>query len=111
MHASKRILFGTVWLSLAAVPRLFAAADAPPTATPQKLSPILTNIVFDADTKTYNAKLGEESVAFKFLLTNTWTNEITVDRMETSCGCTVAKMPSYAVARSARRHRPNRCYD
>ena len=111
MHASKRTLSCAVWLSLAVGPRLFAAADAPPTATSQKLSPILTNIVFDADTKTYNAKLGEESVAFKFLLTNTWTNEITVDRMETSCGCTVAKMPSYPWHVPPGGTGPDRCYD
>ena len=94
MHALKRTIFCAVWLSLVVVPRLFAGGETPYT-TPQKLSPILTNLVFDADTKTYDAKVGEESAAFIFKLTNSWTNEITVDRIETSCGCTVAKMPSY----------------
>lgn len=63
---------------------LFATEDAPP---------VLDRLVFDADTKLYDAKLTDLTAVFKFNITNTWTNEITIDRLKTSCGCTVASLP------------------
>jgi hypothetical protein len=35
--------------------------------------------------------IGGASVVFKFNITNLWTKVITVDRAETSCGCTLAR--------------------
>lgn len=51
-------------------------------------------IVFDSETKTYDAKIGEPSAPFVFNLTNVWTNEVVIERTQTSCGCTVAQLPS-----------------
>jgi mono/diheme cytochrome c family protein len=53
----------------------------------------LPTLVFDSETKTYNAKAGEAQAPFVFNLTNVWTNEVVIERTETSCGCTVAKLP------------------
>ena len=51
-------------------------------------------IVFDSETKTYDAKVGEASAPYVFNLTNVWTNEVIIERCQTSCGCTVAQLPS-----------------
>jgi len=53
-----------------------------------------SKLVFDAMTKEYDATLTDTMADFKFNITNTWTNEITIDRVQTSCGCTVATLPS-----------------
>jgi mono/diheme cytochrome c family protein len=50
-------------------------------------------LVFDSETKTYDAKVGEASAPFLFNLTNVWTNEVVIERTQTSCGCTVAQLP------------------
>ncbi len=82
--------------------RLFAAQDtsapeaAPPlkSANPKHKPSVAANLVFDADTKYCDAKLTDTNVVFKFNLTNIWTNEITIDRVESSCGCTLGTLPS-----------------
>lgn len=51
-------------------------------------------LVFDSEVKTYDAKPGEASAPFVFNLTNVWTNEVIIERTQTSCGCTVAQLPS-----------------
>ncbi len=51
-------------------------------------------LVFDADSKEYSAKQGELEAHFTFSVTNTATTNIVVTKVETSCGCTVAKLPS-----------------
>ena len=103
MHALKRSLLLAGWLSVVVVPGLFAAQDstAPEAAVPPKtaVSPkrkpsVASNLVFDADTKYFAAKLTDTNALFEFNLTNIWTNEITVDRIETSCGCTLGTLPS-----------------
>lgn len=50
-------------------------------------------LVFDSETKTYDAKVGEAEAPFIFNLTNVWTNEVIIERCQTSCGCTVAQLP------------------
>ncbi|MGZ5517456.1 MAG: DUF1573 domain-containing protein [Limisphaerales bacterium] len=59
------------------------------------LRPVITlpTLMFDSETKTYDAKVGQAEAPFAFNLTNVWTNEIVIDRTATSCGCTVAKLP------------------
>jgi mono/diheme cytochrome c family protein len=49
--------------------------------------------VFDAETKEYSAKVGEGTANFTFNLTNVSSSEVLVNRVSTSCGCTVAKLP------------------
>lgn len=101
MQASRRLLLRTVWLVVAVTLGSLVAyrASARQEATPAKPAAkhrvsVLTNLVFDADTKSHDAELGDTNAVFQFNVTNTWTSEITIDRIETSCGCTAASMPS-----------------
>jgi len=55
--------------------------------------PSCPTLVFDAETKQYDAKPGEMIAPFTFNLTNVWTNEIKIDQVHASCGCTTAKLP------------------
>jgi len=50
-------------------------------------------LVWDAETKEYNAKTGEVSATFTFNLTNVSPAEVVINTVSTSCGCTVAKLP------------------
>jgi mono/diheme cytochrome c family protein len=63
------------------------SAPAPVIAKPLPL-------VADSDVKEYTSKPGEVSAQFDFTLTNPLTNAVTVNEVRTSCGCTVAKLPS-----------------
>jgi mono/diheme cytochrome c family protein len=49
--------------------------------------------VFDAESKTLDATAGETNLTFRFAFTNTSAAEVTIDRVQTSCGCTTAKLP------------------
>jgi len=51
-------------------------------------------LVADADVKEYTAKPGETNAQFTFTLTNTSPTDVTVSEVHTSCGCTVAQLPS-----------------
>ena len=48
--------------------------------------PSVPILVFDAETKQYDASPGEATAPFTFNLTNVWTNEIIIDRVQASCG-------------------------
>lgn len=50
-------------------------------------------LVFDAETKRYDAAPGEADAPFTFNLTNTWTNEVVIHRVQASCGCTTVDLP------------------
>jgi mono/diheme cytochrome c family protein len=74
--------------------------SAPP-ASP-RVSPPVNNVagqyagaalVFDAETKQYDASPGEAIAPFVFNLTNAGPNEIVIERVHASCGCTTASMP------------------
>lgn len=79
------IVTGSILLSL----RLFA--QTPPIDNGGAVGKTL---VFDADTKQYNASPGEGIAPFVFNLTNVWTNEIVITGVKASCGCTTASMPA-----------------
>ena len=49
-------------------------------------------IAFDGEQKEYNAKHDEINVPFKFTLTNISTGDVTIMHVQTSCGCTTAKI-------------------
>jgi mono/diheme cytochrome c family protein len=66
---------------------LFGAINNP-------VTPNFPTLVFDAETKQYDAKPGETIAPFTFNLTNVWTNEITITQVHASCGCTTAKLPA-----------------
>ena len=50
-------------------------------------------LAWDTQTREIHAKDGEQSVDFRFALTNAWTNAVTITGTKTSCGCTVARLP------------------
>ena len=67
----------------------------PPSLAPGQMAvaPTTPTLAFDAESKRYDASPGEEVAPFTFNLTNVWTNEIIVDRVQGSCGCTKATLP------------------
>jgi len=75
-----------------AVPLPVPTPQLPPVAPPVAPQE-LTNLVWDAAQKDYNAKTGEVSAPFVFLFTNTSSSEVVISNLQTSCGCTVAQMP------------------
>jgi len=76
---------------------LFAQTQ-PASGWPQpsyQLNYVPTNILaFDAEAKEYNAKPDELDIPFSFYVTNVSTNEVVINSVHTSCGCTVAQLPS-----------------
>jgi mono/diheme cytochrome c family protein len=100
------------WLNpLAPAPRIGATPDldwpqvdlAPAsqatTSVPAQPAPVQSplppdSIVWDAESKEYDARPGETRATFTFWLTNVASSEVVIDRVRTSCGCTVAKLPS-----------------
>jgi mono/diheme cytochrome c family protein len=75
-------------------PTLLNAAGPISSVTVPVTTPKEPTLVFDSETKTYDAKPGEAEAPFTFNLTNVWTNEVVIEKTQTSCGCTVAKLPS-----------------
>jgi len=68
----------------------------PPPSAPGQM-PVVPNVptlAFDAESKQYEASPGEQFAPFTFNLTNVWTNEIIIDRVQASCGCTTASLPA-----------------
>ena len=97
------LLCGCLGLCLAARPVL--AQSGPPALQGQARTPVpapinnpvtpnFPTLVFDAETKQYDAKPGETIAPFTFNLTNVWTNEITIVQVHASCGCTTVKLPA-----------------
>jgi mono/diheme cytochrome c family protein len=75
--------------------RLLQLPQQAPASLPQIQNvPTVPTLVFDAETKQYDASPGEQVAPFTFNLTNVWTNEIVVERVHASCGCTTASLPS-----------------
>jgi mono/diheme cytochrome c family protein len=52
------------------------------------------HLAWEADLKAYRANAGETSAHFTFGLTNISSIEVVVNRVTTSCGCTVARLPA-----------------
>ncbi len=51
-------------------------------------------LVWDAEVKEYTASPGETNATFTFNLTNTAPTEVTIERVQASCACTVARLPN-----------------
>jgi mono/diheme cytochrome c family protein len=51
-------------------------------------------LAWDAVTKTYEAKAGETEARFFFSATNISAADVVVERVQTSCGCSIAEIPS-----------------
>jgi cytochrome c553 len=109
MRLNKRtlLLAGTISFFLGTSDLFSAEPNSPPTLPPSipqaaapapavvNASPIpVPNLVWDAEMKTYNAQPGEATANFTFNLTNVAPIEIIINSVQTSCGCTVAKLPS-----------------
>lgn len=78
-------------------PQAYAKPMPRPAAVPVVDNPFTPNyptLVFDAETKQYDPQPGEMIAPFTFYLTNVWTNEIVIDHVKASCGCTTAKLPA-----------------
>lgn len=73
-----------------------AAQPTPPGGYPAKL--VLPQeeraLVLDATSKDYDAQPGEQSCTFTFHVTNTSAADIVITQVRTSCGCSVANLPS-----------------
>lgn len=55
---------------------------------------VSTNLVFDAITKEYTAKVGERTAEFDFSVTNVGPTAVTINSVRASCGCTTPKLPA-----------------
>lgn len=74
---------------------LVAASWLPAQEEPKADSlPAGPTLVFDAQTKQYNARAEEAGALFTFYATNVWTNTIVIQEVFASCHCTVATMPA-----------------
>lgn len=49
---------------------------------------------WDAETKDFEAKPGDTSAAFTFVVTNVSKKDVSINSLHTSCGCTVAQLPT-----------------
>jgi mono/diheme cytochrome c family protein len=55
---------------------------------------ISTNLVFDSTLKEFVAKQGDRTAEFDFAVTNTGPEQITINSVRASCGCTTPKLPA-----------------
>ncbi len=83
----RRSFWMMIWLS-ALVLHLGAQTPSPTPATPA------LGLVWDATTKEATPKADERDIPFTFAVTNHATTRITIERIEPSCGCTYAELPS-----------------
>ncbi len=68
---------------------------APPTAgAPPIPVPDPNALKWDAESKEYNAKAGDTSAPFTFSVTNASKYAVAINKLSTSCGCTVAQLPT-----------------
>jgi mono/diheme cytochrome c family protein len=63
-------------------------------ALPASHASTVTNLVFDAITKEYTARVGEPTAEFDFAVTNLAATNIIITKVQASCGCTTPKLPS-----------------
>lgn len=89
MH--RRIAITTFLLLLTLALHLGAQTLAPAPLTPPAAT---TGLVWDALIKEITPKEGELDIPFTFAVTNHGPDRITIERIEPSCGCTYAEMPS-----------------
>jgi mono/diheme cytochrome c family protein len=88
------VVFGCLLCGVAVAQPIVPAPAILARPGPTPLPPNVRALVFDAESKHYDASPGEQVAPFTFNLTNVWTNEITIDRVQASCGCTTASLPA-----------------
>ena len=69
-----------------------AASEFAPNSEQRELA-IEKILTWDALAKAHNAKPGEQDVGFEFRFQNKTDGEIRIKRADSSCGCTVARLP------------------
>lgn len=73
----------------------WTTASAQPAPPPATAAPkLLDLLVWDAVLKEQSPLPGQATADFIFSVTNPSESEVIIDRVQTSCGCTVAKLPS-----------------
>lgn len=70
-----------------------AVAFEPPTVAGQPVALAKGILAFDEEVKQSTVHEGEKQAQFVFNLTNISREPITIGKVETSCGCTAAKLP------------------
>jgi len=88
------VLWGVAWVSwpgLAAPP---GAGGIVPAATVPGTSAVSNALVWDALSKDYSSKPYERFAHFSFWFTNVSSSEVLIHSAQSSCFCTVAKLPS-----------------
>ncbi len=83
---------GSVFAQNDKLPILGTPAHPAPAAVPTQIG--TPGLAFDSKSKEYSPKTGEAMAPFVFNLTNITSHEIVITNATTSCGCTVAKLPS-----------------
>lgn len=94
----KRAVVALILLGFGTLFFVIFAQTQPQSGWPQpsfQYNYVPTNVLaFDAEAKEYNAKPGELDIPFSFYVTNVSTNDVVIDRVHSSCGCTVAELPT-----------------
>lgn len=85
LSSMKTKLYCLITLILA----LRVVSAGPPNATPHSNA-----LKWDAESKQCVPRPGEVNVAFTFVCTNVSNDEVSITALHTSCGCTVAQLPS-----------------
>ena len=75
-----------------------AATKPTPPAVAAKADDAASKLIWDATTKSFDAKLGETAANFEFRVTNTSDSVIAIQTIATSCGCTAAELPPLPAA-------------
>jgi cytochrome c553 len=95
----KKPLVLLVLTALVASVWAWTAAHAPfPTASDRLTAPLKRllappSLVWDAELKEQTVLPGRQSAEFIFVVTNVSTRPVIINKVHTSCGCTVAKLP------------------
>ncbi len=67
----------------------------PPPAVPAQGGPLTPNVLaWDSELKETTVKTGEPAAQYLFSFTNVSPGEISINHVQTSCGCTVAQLPA-----------------
>lgn len=89
------LICGLAILLLASTLCLFAAQPTPPPPPAIPQAPGQPELLaWDAVMKEMTATQSQASAEFFFAVTNVSQSDVVIDRVNTSCGCTVAKLPS-----------------
>ena len=87
LSAMKTNILGLIALTLALPLLLPAAETAPVPATTESLQ-------WDSEHKQAALKAGDTDAKFEFTATNVSKEEVSINALKTSCGCTVAQLPA-----------------